>query len=225
MKELPEAGDFAILLIMLSAVVSMIVITVLIIRNARLFQTSREGQQKLIKSYRKIVVLNRQKDYMLGMAAHDLRGPVSNITQVCELILPEIEQKVSKDEFEFLMNVETTSRYLSNMLNDLLDVVQIETGKLSLNKSTVEVDSYLRSIWKMNKLAADKKGIDLRLENETDPIMSLTIDAIKIVQVLNNLISNAIKFSDSGTQVMLRAEQHHSTVRISVKDRARNSAE
>ena len=152
------------------------------------------------------------------MAAHDLRSPIANISQICELMFPELENKMNKEDFEFLKNIEVSSKYVYNLLNDLLDVAQIESGKMTLKKSSIQVYPFIQNIWKQNSLPAGRKNISLVLEYRADESFSIPIDAIKIEQVINNLLSNAIKFSFSKSKIVFGVAIQDNRLRISVKD-------
>lgn len=217
-KKVTNSRNIATLLIITGSIINFVIVIWLIAKTNKAFENRQLARAKLVKSYRHIVGLNRQKNYLLGMAAHDLRNPVANITQICELMFPEIKNKISKEDFEFLKNIQVSSMYVSSLLNDLLDVAKIESGKLILNYSIVQVHPYITNICKLNRLSADKKHIRLILDYTTSELLSIEIDAVKIEQVINNLISNAVKFSPVNSNVYINVSQQQNRLYVSVKD-------
>jgi signal transduction histidine kinase len=104
-----------------------------------------------------------------------------------------------------------------NLLEELLDVVKIESGKLQLNFENVRIEDILRKNIKINTIIAANKDINLVL-NVPQDISEVELDVVKIDQVLNNLISNAIKYSHSNTAVTISAFSTQKEVLISVQD-------
>jgi signal transduction histidine kinase len=159
--------------------------------------------------------LNEQKNRLLGMAAHDLRNPIGVIAGCSEMIL---EEEDLDDELRTLTaKIETTSKFMLRLLNDLLDLSQIESGKLELHLSSTDMDHLIRQNVELNRIIAGKKSI--RVEYMcADKLPELLIDPAKVEQVLNNLISNAIKFSFPDTVVRVAAKLHQHELSIAVAD-------
>jgi len=90
-----------------------------------------------------------------------------------------------------------------NLLNDLLDISKIESGKVQLNYAKVNYIDFLKSIIEQNQIIARQKDITISFQQETNDFIA-QIDVQKIEQVLNNLLSNSIKYSETGTDVLLK---------------------
>lgn len=174
-------------------------------------------QQELEQKNKELAQLNEQKNYFLGMAAHDLRNPLGNIQTFSDFILNESGSSMSEQHLEFLKIIRNSSTFMLNMVNSLLDVSVIESGNLDLHLETTNMVELIKNNINLNKNLSEKKNITL-LFNSTIENIEVSIDKTQIEQVLNNLITNAIKFSNSGTVVEINLERNEKEVTLSVKD-------
>lgn len=187
--------------------------TTMISLNNDLNNLTRELQKKNIQ----LDQLNKLKNQFLGMAAHDLRNPISSIIMFSEFVLESDDQNIS-DDFRMIMDmIRNSSEFMLRLLEDLLEVVKIESGKLQLNFEKVSLGNLLNKNIGINALLAAKKEIKIVL-NIPQPLPEITIDPVKIEQVLNNLISNAIKFSHNKTTITVSAFCSGQYVLVSVRD-------
>ncbi|MBF0449978.1 MAG: response regulator [Candidatus Magnetomorum sp.] len=183
--------------------------------NRELIMTQRELEQKNIE----LAKLNEQKNYFLGMAAHDLRNPMGAIFNTSELLIEEDLGPLNEEQKEMIAAVKSASEFMLNLVNDFLDIAHIESGKLTLNQKLEDVTRLLEKNVLFNKHFAMKKHItlDFHYDNSnTFPLIPL--DASKFQQVMNNLISNAIKYTHSGGVVQVFIEKKEGQIVISVKD-------
>lgn len=181
--------------------------------NNELNNLTRELNKKNIQ----LDQLNKLKDQFLGMAAHDLRNPISSIIMFSELVLESDDYEISDELRQILGVIKNSSEFMLKLLEELLDVVKIESGKLQLNFEKTHLEDFLRKNIEINLLLAAKKDIGLRL-NIPQPLPIVWFDPVKIEQVLNNLISNAIKYSHNNTTVTVSAFGSGQHVVISVQD-------
>ena len=141
---------------------------------------------------------NREKDKLLGVVAHDLRGPIGTIRSLVEL--SENAEDYERKEFLDLV-LETADRSLS-LINDLLSHTAIHTGRIELKKEEVDVEDFLDQFSKSARIRARQKDIEFQLRKEIQ-LKTIWIDPKRFGQVLENLFSNALKFSNSNTAVQL----------------------
>ncbi len=152
-----------------------------------------EEQNKLL------LLLDEQKNEFLGIAAHDLRNPLGIIQGFADLLDEEIG-----DEFKvYTGTITRVSSEMLNLLNDFLDISKIESGKLDLKREEINYIPFIEQNVKMNGMIAQNKKINIVTECEM-PDQMLSIDRGKIDQVLNNLISNAIKYSYPDTTIVVK---------------------
>lgn len=182
---------------------------------------SREQQRIQLAEMKRLnselVEVNKQKDYLLGMASHDLRNPVAAISQICDLIFPEIESSISEQNFEMLQYIKKSSDYMLLLLSDLLDVAKIQSGKLIIQPKAININDYAENICKLNQFIADRKNIRIELLKDFQE-HTILFDGVRIEQVINNLISNAIKFSPPGSRILLSFVANAEVLKVSVKD-------
>lgn len=182
---------------------------------------SRAELQKLTMELRvkngELGRLVEQKNRFLGIAAHDLRNPLGVILGYSELLLSGDAGSISDEQAEILSVVNSSVDFMLGLINDLLDISMIEAGALRLDMRRTDLMSIVRKNISMNRVVADKKHIQLVLKEDTK-LEPIDLDRRKIEQVLNNLISNAVKFSHPRTVVEVRVVREGSDVVISVKD-------
>ncbi|MCS7071674.1 MAG: hybrid sensor histidine kinase/response regulator, partial [Anaerolinea sp.] len=190
--------------------------------NARLEQRVAERTAELEDALQRLQALNAQlqavnaqKDLFLGMAAHDLRTPITVIQGFTDLLL---HPRTPPEEFpEIVRVIRETLQNMLTMLNDILDITAIESGQLKLKPRRVKVAQYLEDILHLNGMIAVRKHIQLK--DEIAPNLGEGyFDPDRIEQVFNNLLSNAFKFSHEGTTVTLRARRVNGNFMFSIID-------
>lgn len=159
--------------------------------------------------------LVEQRDIFIGMAAHDLRTPIQVVQGFTDLLLHERTQP--EESREFVLVIQETLRDMLALLNNLLDITAIESGKVVLNLVEVDIYPFMERIVRVNRMLGEKKEIGLRLEIEPG-LPRFCFDKQRIEQVLTNLISNAFKFSYGGTQVTISVHRHGKCIQFSVQD-------
>ncbi len=181
-------------------------------------------QRELMKKNVELERLNEQKNRFLGMAAHDLRNPLGAIMMYAEFLENEAADVLDDAQMEFLSIIKSTSEFMLQMVNDLLDLAKIESGKLQLELRRHDLVALALQNTKLNRLIANRKKIELSFVCSEEPIEML-IDPGKISQVFQNLISNAIKFSFPGTAVEIEIVKSPVQVTVKVKDQGQGVPE
>jgi signal transduction histidine kinase len=166
----------------------------------------------------------REKNQLLGMAAHDLRNPLGVIVGVAELLSEELGDSLSEENRELLSGLTRSAEYMLALINDLLDYSKVEAGRLELQLAPVDLATLLRENVAFNSILAGKKGINLRLQIEGAPPPLLNLDSRRVQQVINNLVSNALKFSHIGTTVTVTMRASPAEVTIEVADQGQGIA-
>ena len=156
------------------------------------------------------------KNQFLGMAAHDLRNPLHVILSYSGFLLDELAGKLDADQTDFLNVIHSQSQFMSHLVNDLLDVAAIESGRLQLDLQPADLVQLAQSNLTRNRLIASRK--DITLDLESSPVPRLLLDVGKIEQVLDNLVTNAIKFSPNGSCVHISIQPAGDEIQVSVRD-------
>ena len=174
-------------------------------------------QRAMVKTNVQLEKLNAQKNRILGMAAHDLRSPLGVILSYSEFLEAEVSELLNVEQREFLAVIKETSKFMLGMVTDILDVTAIEAGELKLDRQPTDLAHLLGRSVTLNRVLAARK--DIAVELDPMPVLPvMAIDGGKIEQVLNNLLSNAAKFSHPGSRVHVRATYSGDVVTMSVED-------
>lgn len=174
--------------------------------NHELMNVNREItnlQRELARRQAELIQLNERKNEFMGIAAHDLRSPLTVVQGFSSMMLNEPDMP-EEERAEFLALILQSAKDMIDLINNLLNISEIESGKLQLNPVDVHLPDYLARVVVLNRHLAEQKDIALDLDLAPDlPLM--VFDAERVQQVFNNLLSNAFKFSHPGTHVTIRA--------------------
>ncbi len=174
-------------------------------------------QLALYEQNRRLVELNRLKDRFLAMAAHDLRNPLTIIKSFSELLLgSEGNAELNPKHKDYISTINNASSGLISLLNNLLDITTIESGKFHMDFKKGDIEPFIRERIEINRLNANKKNIVINEELFNVP--DLFFDRDRINQVLDNLLSNAIKFSPKGSTVHVFLYNKGRKVFVNVRD-------
>jgi len=167
--------------------------------------------------YERLIELNDLKNKFLGIAAHDLRNPLTIVRGNLDLLADGLRGPISPGQGKSISKMQEYCEAMLALINDLQDVSAIESGVIELKKQKVDLGGFLQKAYGFNSLLAQVKDIDMVLDLP-DRLGEAELDPERINQVLNNLLSNAIKFSPPHTQVVLSAALKGDEVEISVRD-------
>ncbi|MEA2322499.1 MAG: hypothetical protein QOD81_2349 [Solirubrobacteraceae bacterium] len=160
----------------------------------------------------------RMKDEFFALVSHELRTPLTSIVGYLELLHDEADGKGGDPETEqrrrFLGIIDRNARRLLRLVGDLLFVAQVEAGKLGLEEGDVELEAVAREAVEAAAPRAAAGGVEIALEAE--PVPPLRGDRDRLAQALDNLVSNAIKFTPDGgrVSVRLRTEANHAVIEV-----------
>ncbi len=145
---------------------------------------------------------NNAKSFFLFNMSHDIRTPMNAVTGFIRIAMEHAENPKVIDA---LKKADLSSRHMLSILNDVLDMSRIESGKMEFKQHNIVPLDHIKNIMAMYKQSMDDKGIHFRLEYENLPEMVLG-DETRISQVIGNLLSNAIKFTPRGGKIVFRVE-------------------
>jgi signal transduction histidine kinase len=174
-------------------------------------------QRELHKKNTELKKLDRLKNQFLGMAAHDLRSPLVTITMYIEYLTDELRERLSEEELQYFDAIRSTSGYMLELVNNLLDLSTIESGNLSLNLVRGDILESVNHALAMSRAPAARKGVDIVLR-AVENLPDVVFDRIRIEQVLNNLLDNAVKFSHPGGRVTVDIRREKGNVLLAVED-------
>jgi ligand-binding sensor domain-containing protein/signal transduction histidine kinase len=164
-------------------------------------------------------VLNATKNEFLGIAAHDLRSPLGGIIGYSDLL----ERLLAEGKFDgakygrFLTSIGRTARQMSALITNLLDVSAIESGKVELDLTRESLPALASERWSLHEGQAKAKGIALELIAD-EALAPLELDRTRIGEVIDNLLTNAIKFTAPGGRVRMLCGEQAGELQVHVED-------
>ena len=148
---------------------------------------------------------NRLKSEFLANMSHELRTPLNGIIGFSEFLIDEKPGPLNAKQKDYLTDVLTSGRHLLRLINDILDLSKIEAGRMEVLPETFEVSKAIEEVCSVVSPLARRKNITLLTRIATQ-VGSLFLDRGKLVQILYNLVSNALKFTDNGGEVVVAAD-------------------
>ena len=175
-----------------------------------------ERTRELEKANEKLKELDRLKSMFLASMSHELRTPLNSIIGFTGLLLMGLAGELNDEQKKQLTLVKNSAKHLLNLINDILDISKIEAGRIDLDISEFSLNELIDEVFdEASSLLVDKS---IRLEKDLDQDLKMTSDRRRVKQILINLVSNAIKFTDEGF-VRIQAKYLSSDkVQISVAD-------
>ncbi|WP_432650614.1 ATP-binding protein [Huintestinicola sp.] len=183
--------------------------------NYRLW-LSRKKQRELLEMSERA---NNTKGDFLANMSHEIRTPMNAIVGMCELILRESD--ISPAVREYCFNIQNSGRSLLSIINDILDFSKIESGKMELVPDEFNIASTLNDVINMAVTRKEDKDIELIVRADPDIPIGLVGDEIRIRQVIINLVTNAVKFTEKGCVVIKVTQTKHDygiNLSVSVSD-------
>ena len=176
----------------------------------------KKAEEEIKKKNTQLAELNETKNKFLGIASHDLRNPLYTIQSFSQIIQEGTVGDVNAEQKDMLGKIYNASSFMKALLENLLDISKIESGKIELDKQIQDFNLTVRQQVELHQLLAKKKNITLHMSlNDIPP---LSFDQGAIIQVLGNFIGNAIKFSPPDTEIFIATEKTENGIRLSVRD-------
>jgi len=160
---------------------------------------------------------DQSKSNWVSMVSHELRTPLTAIYGSLGLLLANKNSHMDSDAVNMVTIANSNCQRLVRLVNDVLDIEKIESGQLALNKSDATLTELIREVELINRDLAKKHHVNIKVENSYEELI-ICVDADRIVQALQNIVSNAIKFSPENSVVIVRLEKFADEIRLSVID-------
>lgn len=190
--------------------------------NARLYETAKRARAEAEKAaaekerlYRQAEESSRLKEEFLATISHELRTPLSAILGWTRML--RLGQLSEENAVKALDTIERNARAQAQLVDDLLDVSRIVTGKLRMDVQPADPNAFIDAAVEAVRPAAEAKGVRVQKVIDTGAI-SIPGDPVRLQQVVWNLLSNAIKFTPRGGRVQIRSERVNSHLEIVVSD-------
>jgi two-component system sensor histidine kinase/response regulator len=171
--------------------------------------------------------MNEEKNEFMGIVAHDLRNPLGAIRGYAEMVLEEMQSvrpsppedfaRAVSEVTQCTTRIHDASQRMAEMVRNLLDANRIERGEMKLSVAPAELKALAASVVESQRSRATAKQQSLALESEAEPV-NVLVDQGLMVQVLENLVSNAVKYSPPGKPIFVRLKTNGSAARCEVQD-------
>lgn len=176
----------------------------------------KKREEEIRRSNQELKELNELKNKFLGIASHDLRNPLYLILSYSEILKEGSVGPVNEKQAGLLEKIHNSSQYMKALLENLLDISKIESGKIELDKKVQDFNAVAGTQVDLNQLLAEKKNI--HIEFKAGKIPPVSFDGNSIIQVIGNFLGNAIKFSPANTTVRISTGLDGGNIRFSVQD-------
>ncbi|WP_372368244.1 response regulator [Candidatus Uabimicrobium sp. HlEnr_7] len=173
-------------------------------------------QKALEEKNRELKQANVYKDEFLANMSHELRTPLNAVIGYVSLVLKGCKTHLPEKYFKSLSNARVAARTLLQLINDILDFSKIEAGKMKVSISPVDINEIIDNVILTSEGLTLNKNVELRYEIP-QKLVTIQSDSLKIHQILNNLVGNAIKFTSEG-HITLKAIQTNTSIKIDIED-------
>jgi signal transduction histidine kinase len=174
------------------------------------------AREQLAEQNEALRTADRLKDEFVALVSHELRTPLTSIIGYVDLLSDEEGGPVTAEQHYFLDVIKRNSQRLLRLVGDLLFVAQVESGKLTLETGPVDLAAVASDCLEAARPRAGEKEIELALDAAT--VEGFEGDRLRLAQLLDNLVSNAIKFTPGGGRVQLGVLERAGTAVLSVAD-------
>ena len=161
--------------------------------------------------------VDRMKTEFVSLVSHELRTPLTSIKGYTEMVLDGDAGEINEEVEEYLGIVDNNAERLVNLVNDLLDISRIESGRVQLKSEVVELDSIVQTVVISMQHKIKEKDQHLRVEIEPEAI-GVIGDKDKLIQVLTNYVSNAHKYTQSGGEIRIEVDKQDGYALVAVVD-------
>nr|HID12720.1 GAF domain-containing protein [Anaerolineae bacterium] len=163
------------------------------------------------------VEADRAKTEFVSTVSHELRTPMTSIKGYADLLLMGAAGTLTQDQRSFLSTIKSNADRLTMLVNDLLDISRIESGRVVLSPKVMRVEGVVNQIITAMGARAAEKGLTLRSDVPYD-LPTVIADPDRVAQILTNLVANAYQYTPTGGEIVVSARAHGDEVHISVRD-------
>ena len=167
----------------------------------------RQGYVILLKNITEFKELDSAKTTFISTVSHELKTPISAIMMSLQLLEDTRVGKLNEEQTELAKSIQDNSERLLNITSELLNMTQVESGKLQLKPRITKPIELIEYAIKANRVQAEKFGIQIEVQYQEEKIGRLFVDSEKIAWVLTNLLSNAIRYSYENGRIIIGARQ------------------
>ena len=176
----------------------------------------KRSEERLLQAKLEAEAANRTKSEFLANMSHELRTPLNSIIGFSDILLERIVGELNEKQLRYVNNISASGKHLLELINDILDLSKVEAGKMELHYSEFSINSVFEEVRAVFVPLPQKKALEITFNVES--VTTLEADRGRLIQVLYNLVSNAIKFTPDGGKIAVLCKKSGSIALISVMD-------
>jgi len=177
----------------------------------------KQAEETLKEANEELRKLDQLKSDFISIVSHELRTPIAIMQEGISLCLDGVVGKITDEQGEVLTSTLDTVDRLARLVNDLLDISKIESGKFKLRRSSLDLNQIIKKEYENYEKLTKEKGIRLQMALPEGPL-KLYADEDKVTQIFKNLLSNAIRFTEAGGEITIKAEEKDDAIVCGVCD-------
>jgi signal transduction histidine kinase len=182
---------------------------------------------RLIREYQKrfdyqkkneiLLQVEELKTNFLSLVTHDLKTPVARIQGLSEMLLADLDPKLTQKERANFASISASSDELNHFITSILELTKIESNEIHIRLASHDINQIIeKCIYSLNPLAMRK---NIKITTQLEPLFSIQVDASLISKVISNLIDNAIKYSPEGSEILITSSEVGDEIEIKVSDK------
>lgn len=183
------------------------------VQNNEIIKAKKELQKKA----EELELTSRYKSEFLANMSHELRTPLNSIMILSKIMLDNKTQNLNEKQLEYIRTVRTSGEDLLALINDVLDISKIEAGRLELSSNSINTDGFIEYFRKMFDELAKEKGLAFHIHVDENIPLQFDLDEMRLKQVIKNILSNAFKFTNSGS-IHLDVKRDQEYLTFSIED-------
>ncbi|WP_407356121.1 PAS domain S-box protein [Methanolobus sp. WCC5] len=178
----------------------------------------KQAEEEILKAKLASDNANRSKNEFLANTSHELRTPLSSIIGFSDLLLEGVMGQLDEGQEKYVSTINQSGHLLLNLINNILDIAQMELGEMQLNCTSFDLENAINDVCSMMTIQSKRKNITMLIDISLQQT-EIVADAMKIKEILYNLIDNALKFTPDGGKVTINTIQRNDgNVGISISD-------
>jgi len=189
----------------------------LAIERERLLEAEREAAEELAERNEQLMELDRMKDRFVSSVSHELRTPLTSMVGYLELLMDGEAGELEEEQTHFLEIVNRNCHRLNRLVDDILFVARVDAGRLSLERETIDFGALAGAAVQSAQASARRRDVDLRFTAD-DGLPPIHADPLRLTQMLDNLLSNALKFTSAGGTVSVTVSPQGDGIHLAIAD-------
>lgn len=196
----------------------LLILTGLLISMFFLFRKAEEGKKILENQAKELTRIDKMKTEFVSVASHQLRTPLTAVKLFVEMLRGGKVGKLNERQTEYMTDISASTERMIGLVNDLLNVSQLETGKLKIKPELINLENLIKEIIEDTAALSESKGSTIHFESKGKEVGEVMIDPNLLRQVIFNLLSNSIRYSKSNGKIVVTLENKESNYVITVED-------